>query len=623
MCGIAGIQGHSSKIDVSLLKMQDAMRHRGPDDSGVYADSKNQIGLAHTRLSIIDLTQRARQPMRSKDGRYIMVYNGEVYNFKDMRNRLIEEGHTFDTDSDAEVVLRLYEEKKEQCLDGMRGMFAFAVWDNAANSLFLARDRLGIKPLYYYNKDGRFIFSSELRSMLASGLISNNIDMQGATDYFTYGSAQSPYTMIEGIRQLLPGHHMVLKDKKLVIKQYWNLESVACSQKPDKDELTHIADIKAGLDEAVKVRMVSDVPLGAFLSGGIDSSSVVALMQCNSSKPIRTFSVIFEENEYDERVFSHKIVQKYNTDHKEILLSSRDILKNIPAAFDAMDQPSVDGFNTFIISKAVKNAGITVALSGIGGDELFAGYNSFKTLPLLNNILKIMQLLPRRTRKSLSHRLRKTVNTRGTLKAIFSLLDCNNLDELYLLKRRIFLDKELALAQHADVMPGIQHKRGKYSLESVPAVDKLSFLELSTYLRNTLLMDADCMSMAHALEVRTPFLDHLLVEKMFQIPAHTKIGRDYPKRLLVKAMADMLPESVYKRPKMGFTLPFDNWLKSELKDYCEFTLSEANIKNTPFLDSINARKIWSDFKNGSRFYNYISVLALVSFVNWHKKISKG
>jgi asparagine synthase (glutamine-hydrolysing) len=383
--------------------------------------------------------------------------------------------------------------------------------------------------------------------------------------------------------------------------------------KSRQTEAEHIADIKTILDEAVKIRMISNVPLGAFLSGGIDSSAVVALMQKHALRPVKTFSVVFQERKYDERNFSAQVAEKFKTEHTQLLLKEKDILKEIPHIFDSMDQPSVDGFNTFVISKAVKNAGLTVALSGLGGDELFAGYQLFKILPRLAQIVAYTKHIP--AKQQLFSIFSRFVKNRHLEKGFFSVLQCRDIYDLHNLQRMIFFPEEI----NKIITLGTEQSSTPKADEQVDVINLLSYLELTTYLQNTLLQDTDRMSMANSLEVRVPFLDHILIEKMFKIPGGLKVGKDVSKRLLVMAMEGILPEFTYARPKMGFVFPFDNWLRGSLKEFCEDTLAMRNMRNISILNYSKARTIWTDFLRRPKVHNYSSILALLSFVTWYNK----
>jgi asparagine synthase (glutamine-hydrolysing) len=613
MCGICGTINFND--DAIVDRMNRHLAYRGPDDTGMWHDGIACLG--HTRLAIIDTSNAGHQPMSNEDGTLYITHNGEIYNFQILKKELLELGHKFRSHTDTEVIIHLYEELGEKCLDRLRGMFSFAIWDKRENKLFAARDRLGIKPFFYWSNGKKFIFSSELRAILSSGAINKDINFAAVKDYFNHGCVQAPETLIEGVAQLESAHYLVFKDGKMAITRYWEAPDSG-SLTANKKEEEYAYDIKSVLDEAVKIRMTSDVPIGAFLSGGIDSSAIAALMQKNSSKPIKTFSVIFEERHYDERKFSNSVARALGTDHRQVLLKSEDIMNTIPAVFDAMDQPSIDGFNTFIISKAVKDAGIKVALSGLGGDELFAGYPSFRRLPKIAAVLRFVNYVPESLRSSIFNRLSLMVKTRKELKLYFSLFECGNIDELYMMQRAVFLPHEVK-----EILPSLNDNNEKHGLRTrymaTDLINKLSLLELNGYLQNMLIQDTDRMSMANSLEVRAPFLDHLLVEKMLRIPGRMKVGGNHPKRLLAGAMKGLLPDDIYNRPKMGFVLPFESWMRDGLRDYFELTFAEDSIREVGFLNHDKISRVWKNFLSGSGLYNYSSILCLASFISWYRR----
>ena len=391
MCGINGILGIA---DASLAKqkvqaMNTAMKHRGPDDDGFYVEEN--IAFGHRRLSIIDLSAAGHQPMQSHDGRFQIVYNGELYNYKELKfelKRVVsgskDQAYFFQTDTDTEVIIAAYARWGEDCLNHFNGMYAFAIWDTHKKELFIGRDRLGIKPLYYLYTNNVLAFSSELRSLLASDLIPKKLDENSLVDYLRYQTVHAPNTILKGVKMLMPGHYLKSSNYKITIHNYWNLSKNRSTSPNGKTYEDVCKDVNQLLTKSVERRLIADVPFGAFLSGGIDSSAIVGLMTKVSSEKVKTFSVTFDESEFSEAKYAQLIAKKFNTDHHEIILKPSDFLKELPNALKAMDHPSGDGPNTYIVSKATKNAGITMALSGLGGDELFAGYDVFKRSLQLN-----------------------------------------------------------------------------------------------------------------------------------------------------------------------------------------------------------------------------------------------
>ena len=373
--------------------MLDHLRHRGPDDRGeerFEVENGPPVYLGHQRLSIIDLTKTGHQPMPNDSQSIWVSTNSEIYNFKELREELEGKNYKFRSRSDTEVLLKAYEEWGVECLQKLRGMFAFAIWDSHKKVLFLARDRLGIKPLYYFSSSDCFLFASEVRALVATRLPETSLNATGLFHFLSFGSMSAPDTLWESIKELMPGHYLLVTPESMVEKQYWNPLSP-----PKISPDSHDSLLKNTLKESVKLRQISDVSLGAFLSGGIDSSAVVSLMHQESDSPVETLSVVFKEPDYDESAYSEKVALQMGTRHRTLELDESDLVNALPEAISAMDQPTVDGINTFLISKCARQAGWKVALSGIGGDELFGGYGSFSLLPKLSVFEKYLRALPR------------------------------------------------------------------------------------------------------------------------------------------------------------------------------------------------------------------------------------
>lgn len=622
MCGICGILGNDAEAqklvsDGALARMNAALAHRGPDDEGIF--SENGIALGHRRLSIIDLSKNGHQPMSSYDRRYTIAYNGELYNFKALRLQLqrstTEDIHTpypFKTQTDTEVILAAYQRWGANCLKYFNGMFAFAIWDKQKQELFIARDRLGIKPLYYWTDGKVFAFASEMRALLKSNLIPRNIDAASLNDYITYQTVHAPHTIIEDVKMLLPGHYMMLNKESLVNgvaqHRYWSLQDIPV-QKPEKAYPEICKDVQALLFDAVEARLVADVPFGAFLSGGIDSSIIVAMMSKLMSMKVKTFSVVFEENKFNEAPYSQQVAKMYDTEHHEIKLSLKTFLGKLPEALTAMDHPGGDAMNSYIVTEATKKAGITMALSGLGSDELFAGYPLFRRLYKLEKY-KWVAGFPVFLR-AMPAMLYKTLNPNV---ASIKLLDlCRlpnwNLDETYQLTRRVLTGKEPEELLYSKAFI----KRTSEFNSQHGILSRISTLELSHYLADILLRDTDQMSMAHALEVRVPFLDYKLVEYVIGLSDKVKYPHT-PKKLLTDATKGLLPENIINRPKMGFTFPWEVWMKTDLKTFCE-----SNIHNLANRDSFNHDKVlalWNSFLHNSAKTPWYKIWHLVVLENW-------
>jgi len=607
MCGIAGIfDNNSKKSSESLTKglqmMLDAIKHRGPDDRGEKKiGPKNGINiyLGHQRLSIIDTSQGGHQPMSNNDSTLWISTNSEIYNYRELKAEL-EHKYNFRSKSDTEVLLRSYEVWGIDCLKKIRGMFAFAIWDDTNNKLILARDRIGIKPLYYFSKNNIFIFSSELRAILASKIDKPAINPTGIFQYLSYGRVGSIDSILDSIIELPPGHFLVADKNGIKVQKYWDpFNENKLEQSPTKI----VQRIGSCLDEVARQHLVSDVSIGAFLSGGIDSSAVVSMITANTPTPIQTISVTFQDKDYDESKYSSLFADRLGTKHRELLLSERDLVENLSPALASMDQPTVDGINTYMISQAAKNMGLKVALSGLGGDELFAGYNSFSLVPRLNKIKEILNSLPSGLRKQLSNLASilmppsdKSTKLNHLIKGQY------NGAHVYFLFRSLFCEQELGslfsdpLILKKEITKNLNLTQELIDSHSrLSPVDLVSYLEMTHYMATTLLRDTDMMSMAHGLEIRVPLLDHKLVELMFSIPSNIKIKQGIPKHLLVNSLTRKLPEFIVRRKKMGFTLPFDVWMRGKMRPEIESVLLSRSEKLSDYISQDGVQKIWSNF----------------------------
>jgi asparagine synthase (glutamine-hydrolysing) len=593
MCSIAGIFGRGEQEVV--VRMNEAQRHRGPDDQGVV--QCGNVVLGNTRLAIIDTSAAGHQPMHDPETGNWITYNGETYNFKELRREL---GGEWASNTDTEVVLRAYRRWGADAFRRVRGMFALAIWDNQRKRLILARDPLGIKPLYYYAAKDQLIFASELRALLASGLVPRRLSAAGLDSYLANGSVAAPLTIIDGVRQLLPGHYLESVEFKEIEFAVPRSDEV-----PDcRDEA--VARLRAGLEESVRAHLVSDVPLGVFLSGGMDSSALVALMSRISEQRPKTFSVVFDEATFTEAPFSRAVAARFQTDHTEITLNEDRLLSILPEALAAIDQPTMDGINTFVVSQAVKNAGITVALSGLGGDELFAGYPSFRRALKLHSLSRTARRVLRaalsvvRNGSVQRHKFRQLMNSEGTPA------------DVYRISRQLFSNE---LGRPRSAAPTITPGWGRHPVD---VVNEISRLELSGYMSNTLLRDTDAMSMAHSLEVRVPFVDTRLVDYVLSLPGAWKLnhGTKGPKPLLADALADLLPRDFLARPKMGFTLPFERWLQQNLRTEVSSVLEDASMLSVPALNSAAVQKLWRNFLQKPRAVGWSRPWSLYVLAKW-------
>ena len=619
MCGIAGIVWKNEKRQPGsyVKKMTDAIAHRGPDAEGHFVEGRVELG--HRRLSIIDLSVEANQPFWDGTGRYGIVFNGEVYNFAELQQEL--QGYPFRTKSDTEVVLAAYQRWGEACLERFFGMFAFAIWDKQEEKLFAARDRLGIKPFYYFNDDEKFMFGSEIRALLATGLIEKKLNPYGLQDYLTYQTVHAPQTLVQNIFQLKPGESATLQNGFFRKKTWWKLVPVARQPEPGSYEDVK-KNVKELLLQSVERRLVSDVPLGAFLSGGIDSSAIVALMAEVAGRQVDTFSVVFEEPQFDESYFAALIAKRFNTNHHPILQKPADFLSALPDALRAMDSPSGDAINSYVVSKVTKEAGVTVALSGLGGDELFAGYSHFLNFIKLNKA-NLFWKIPRWLRAGVATAGSSFLKNhqRGRVVEIAS-AGSPAIEEVYPAMRKILSGRELRSAIQKGAANGhsgdsvYEMLKADNSIKQLPLLSQLSVADISSYTQNVLLKDTDQMSMAHALEVRVPFFDHALVEYVMQVPDKWKFP-DYPKKLLVESLHPLLPDEIVFREKKGFDLPWKIWMKNELKTFCEKRL--GNLAGREIVNNQLLSNLWKQFLSGKNDNLWSRVWIFVVLEDWLEK----
>jgi len=613
MCGIFGIAAHRAQVPDGVLERGTrSLAHRGPDDSGTIllrdAVSDAEIGLGNRRLAILDLSPLGHQPMQDAETGNWIVYNGEIYNFRDLRDQLERAGASFVSHSDTEVVLKAYARWGEQCLARFRGMFAFALWDAGRHRLLIARDAMGIKPLYYVQAGSHFLFASEVRTLLGSGLVPRRIDLAGLTNYLTFGSAYDPLTLMEGIRSLSPGHTLAWEHGTVRESSYWDLVDEPTSAEavsPSANADLSAEQIKPIVEDVVQSQLVSDVPVGVFLSGGIDSSALVSILSRKGVTP-STFSIVFREADFSEAQHSRAIAAKFHTDHHEINVSQADVLDAIPGALQAMDLPSMDGINTYFVSRETRNAGVKVALSGLGGDEIFAGYSTFRTVPRLERLSHVLHFLPERVRGALGLAFKAVAPASDQNRKLVSLARDNGcLLHPYFLSRMLFTpdQRELLLRnQSASVLElaaASQRDRLLRAL-SLDPINRVSYLESRCYMLNTLLRDSDFMSMSQGLELRVPLIDHQLAKTVIGIPGKRKLNGT-PKKLLVEALEGSLPEEIVHRPKRGFTLPFEHWMRQEMRSEIESGLDSRRIDAGPLgglMSGHEVQRIWQNFQRG-------------------------
>ncbi len=599
MCSISGVLGEVARD--AVVRMNHAQQHRGPDDRGVA--SCGNVHLGNTRLAIIDTSTAGHQPMNDPQTGNWITYNGETYNFKDLRRELDEEAWV--SNSDTEVVLRAYAKWGLDAFRKLRGMFALAIWDEQKQTLVLARDPLGIKPLYYYADGRRFIFASELRALLASGLVPRKLNTAGVDSYLANGSVEAPLTIIEGVGQLLPGHCLQVNgDLQLREAEF----AVPKSESIDGNRDEAVARLRAELEESVRLHLVSDVPLGVFLSGGMDSSALVALISRVSDQRPKTFSVVFDEAGYTEAPFSRAVAERFSTDHSEIRLSEDRLLDILPTVITAIDQPTMDGVNTFVVSSAVKREGITVALSGLGGDELFAGYPSFRRALRFG----VMTHASKRFLRAASSVGKFALSGSVQRQKFWQLMNSDGRPEdVYRISRQLFSTDAVTRLTGREVR---NHLSNGHQHDS-DIVNAISRLELRGYMTNTLLRDTDAMSMAHSLEVRVPFVDLKLIDYVLSLPGEWKMGSG-PKPLLADAVNDLLPREFMSRPKMGFTLPFEKWMQGKMRAEISAVLEDEKRLSLVGLNGEMVGKVWRRFLEKPVAVGWSRPWAIYVLVKW-------
>jgi len=575
MCGINGIYAYAADAPVieraELLRTRDAMRARGPDGAGSWYSADGRTALGHRRLAIIDLSELAAQPMSTSDGRYTVTFNGEIYNYPELRQELIQLGVNFRSHSDTEVLLHLYRREGVDMLRRLRGMFAFAIWDAEKQELFLARDPYGIKPLYYSDDGRTFRFASQVKALLAGGALSDQLDPAGVVGFFLWGSVPEPHTLYEGVRILPAGTYMSVRAGiRNEPKTHWTLPdaiaraTAAAEAIPAGSEKEYV---RTALVDSIRAHMVSDVPVGAFLSAGLDSSTLVGLARELTGKPLHTVTLTFADfvgRPTDELPLAREIARHLDVHHSAVTLDMAEVEADLAVFFAAMDQPTIDGINTWFVSKATVQAGLKVALSGLGGDELLGGYPSFRSLPEMVAKYRKFDQLPL-LGKSYRH-------LHSLLSPYLSNLDPGraglyefggNFAGAYHLHRGVFMPWELSQVLDQDfALEGMRRLHDAATQE--PAAPLNGFgqvvnLESSRYMRNQLLRDSDWVSMAHSLEVRVPLVDRELTERIVGLAVLGRLGTG--KSILPKMLSRSLPQAVLEKPKTGFTVPIWKWLR--------------------------------------------------------------
>ena len=632
MCGIAGVLGPADEFARNLTaRMNNAMVHRGPDQDGLWqSDGTTGVVLGHRRLAIIDLSDAGRQPMVDATSGVAIAFNGECYNFRELRTELEAAGRIFVSASDTEVVLAAYLRWGSAALQRLRGMFALAVWDPRERVLLLARDRLGIKPLYYTEQDGRLLFASELRALLASDGVPRKLDRISLASFLWHGFVPGPRTLVAGVKLLPAGYLLTVRPGQSPEPvRYWSYPAVT----GEAGGLSSVARARDKLEEAVAQHLVSDVPLGIFLSGGVDSSVIAAMAQRSADQPVSTFNVRFEEARYDESAHARQVAGILGTEHHEVTLTEAYFAEHLDDALDCIDQPTFDALNTYFVSRSVREAGLTVALAGTGGDELFGGYTSFVDLPRLRPVSQALGWLPGRMQRMAGRtasrlmmgvpssvypqtrwgKLSDALAARGDLLTLYQVS--------YGLFTREFLDS-LLLQGGQDMQWGLDDGFARElagRIHDQPELTAISSLEVASFLGERLLRDTDCASMAVSLEVRVPLLDHEFIEALAQVPEAQRFHPLRKKMMLREMTAGQLDPSLFDRDKAGFELPLAVWCKRLLSARLQATFQDINLAHAVGLNAESVARLWRAFEKGGSGVYWSRVWSIYVLMNWCRR----
>ena len=622
MCGIAGFidladsTGANEERQAILDRMCRIITHRGPDDQGTFV--KNGAALGMRRLSIIDVAG-GHQPISGEDGSVTIVFNGEIYNFQELKPQLEARGHSFKTHSDTEAIVHSYEEFGPACLNQLRGMFALAIWDDRTRSLFLARDRVGKKPLYYTTtRNGTFVFGSELKALLQHPDVTPELDPESLDAYLTLGYVPDPLSIFRDINKLPPGHYLTFRQGAVKITQYWDFEFEP--SKP-RDEREYLEELRELLDESVRLRLISDVPLGAFLSGGIDSSTVVALMAKNMGQPVKTFSIGFHEDSFNELEFARLTANKFGTDHHEFFVTPEicDVVDELAWHFD---EPFADSsaIPTYMVSKLAREH-VTVVLSGDGGDELFAGYTRY----LIDQKRSAFGYVPGVVREGMMRPLSSRLphGTRGrnfiynvSLDPIDRYLD--SVSTFTRLSRQALYSSDFKSRLVGDGFASKFFHEGAKRVGTNSPIDRLLYIDSKSYLPGDILTKVDRMSMAVSLEARAPLLDHKLIDFVTKIPASLKLLGNETKHILKRAVRDLVPHEILNRPKQGFGVPVQEWINLQLKDRMQEVLSDVQTTQRGYFERSYVDVLLDEHRRGRRDHSS-KLWALMMLELWHRQ----
>lgn len=655
MCGLAGFLGYRhlspGAIDTTALRMGEVIQHRGPDDVGLWRDDPAEVALVHRRLSILDLSPAGHQPMFSHAGRYVMVFNGEIYNHLDLRRALaghpVRSGIAWRGHSDTETLLTAIEAwGLEAALGEAVGMFALALWDRQRRTLTLARDRMGEKPLYYGWQRGVFLFGSELKALAVHPAFAGAIDRGAIALQMRHNYIPAPHTIYQGIHKLLPGHCLVINPARGEVtgepQPYWSFPAVVAlgrSEPFSGGDADAIARLEIFLRDAVTQQKVADVPLGAFLSGGVDSSTIVALMQSQSSSPVKTFTIGFHEAGYNEAEHARAVAHHLRTDHTELYVTSRQALEVIPRLPRLYDEPFSDSSQipTYLVSEMTRNH-VTVSLSGDGGDELFGGYNRYTQSIRYWGLISSLPVVLRRwvsrgiwqcspaQWNAMLDRLQwalpnhwRGANWGDKLHKGAAVIDCSNLDQLYLRLISHWNEADGLVIGADESAPDISHQLNGIA-KTADGVGRMMALDAMTYLPDDILVKVDRAAMGVSLETRVPLLDHRVVEFAWRLPMSMKIRNGQSKWILRQILYRYVPRALIERPKMGFGVPIDSWLRGPLRDWAENLLDESRLRQEGYLNAAPIRQKWTDHLSGARNWQYHlwDVLMFQAWLEAHK-----
>jgi asparagine synthase (glutamine-hydrolysing) len=624
MCGIAGFIDPRTPLESrgdAVRKMCDAMLHRGPDDAGIESRGEATIGMR--RLAIFD-PANGHQPMQTRDGRFTLVFNGAIYNFHALKAELASAGWSFRTNCDTEVLLAAYAQWGESCLGKLRGMFAFAAWDAQQESLFLARDPFGIKPLYYRHDGDRLLFASELNALLAGGVFQAAIDPVSVSEYLAWFAVPAPRTIYRGVYSLRPGECATFHRGQLDIRSAWSFRTIPRTITTCLSHEEFIGELRGRLDDSIRAHTLADVPVGVFLSGGLDSAVIAGLMTQATGARLKTFSIGFDEGEFSEATEAKETARHLGAEHHSRILKGSEVAADLDRILATYDQPTGDGINTYYVSETAHQGGVKVALSGLGGDELFGGYPSFKNLPRISRWLPLWWSLPKAVRNSVIANLRRG-NTRTRKFADF-LRYAHDVHELASMQRRVFSEPRRRSLLSPETLETVSERIPfhpdlpalRSDLQNAATFEIASAWELRTYMADLLLRDSDVMSMRHSLELRVPFVDRPLIEWLWRQPTNFKFTPKHPKDALAEAAIDILPPHMRSRRKHGFTLPFAVWMRRELKPFLDSAFDDSSVEKSGLFQRREVQSLWRNFlhdRDDRGWSRVWSLAVLISFTN--------